>query len=260
MLASASPEALIGPIASATEQIRVGSGGVMLPHYSPLKVAETFTILAGAVSRSDRPRARTRRRHRSADDVRAPARPPRRRAGRLPPAARRAARLLRRHAPGRSPVQAPCRDAPGPAGDSGRVAARLLASECDLGCTARPPLRVRRLHQSGWGSEIASVYRERFESGRGATGAANRGRRLGAVRRHRRGGTAARLEQPDDVHAAPSRSADRRAAAGEGARVPRARGQADRRQSLPAAAGSSARRPRCVPGSTSLWPSTAPRS
>jgi luciferase family oxidoreductase group 1 len=47
MLASASPEALIGPIASATQAIRVGSGGVMLPHYSPLKVAETFTILAG---------------------------------------------------------------------------------------------------------------------------------------------------------------------------------------------------------------------
>src|SRR3954467_6477383 len=46
MLASASPEALIGPIASATENIRVGSGGVMLPHYSPLKVAETFSILS----------------------------------------------------------------------------------------------------------------------------------------------------------------------------------------------------------------------
>ena len=46
MLASASPEALIGPIASATERIRVGSGGVMLPHYSPFKVAETFTVLA----------------------------------------------------------------------------------------------------------------------------------------------------------------------------------------------------------------------
>jgi luciferase family oxidoreductase group 1 len=46
MLASASPEALIGPIASVTERIRVGSGGVMLPHYSPFKVAETFTILA----------------------------------------------------------------------------------------------------------------------------------------------------------------------------------------------------------------------
>ena len=46
MLASASPEALIGPIAAATTGIRVGSGGVMLPHYSPFKVAETFSILS----------------------------------------------------------------------------------------------------------------------------------------------------------------------------------------------------------------------
>jgi luciferase family oxidoreductase group 1 len=47
MLACASPEALIGPIAAATTRIRVGSGGVMLPHYSPLKVAETFSMLSG---------------------------------------------------------------------------------------------------------------------------------------------------------------------------------------------------------------------
>jgi luciferase family oxidoreductase group 1 len=47
MLAGPSPEALIGPIAAATTNIRVGSGGVMLPHYSPLKVAETFSVLAG---------------------------------------------------------------------------------------------------------------------------------------------------------------------------------------------------------------------
>jgi alkanesulfonate monooxygenase SsuD/methylene tetrahydromethanopterin reductase-like flavin-dependent oxidoreductase (luciferase family) len=33
MLACASPEALIGPIAALTSRIRVGSGGVMLPHY-----------------------------------------------------------------------------------------------------------------------------------------------------------------------------------------------------------------------------------
>ncbi|MBV8516396.1 MAG: LLM class flavin-dependent oxidoreductase [Acidobacteria bacterium] len=46
-LACASPPALIGPIASATKRIRVGSGGVMLPHYSPLHVAETFSMLAG---------------------------------------------------------------------------------------------------------------------------------------------------------------------------------------------------------------------
>src|SRR3954453_21304823 len=47
MLAGPSPEALIGPIASATERIRVGSGGVMLPHYRPFKVAESFSLLAG---------------------------------------------------------------------------------------------------------------------------------------------------------------------------------------------------------------------
>ena len=47
MLASPSPEALIGPIAALTSTMRVGSGGVMLPHYSPLKVAETFSMLAG---------------------------------------------------------------------------------------------------------------------------------------------------------------------------------------------------------------------
>jgi luciferase family oxidoreductase group 1 len=47
MLAGGSPEALIGPIAAATARIRVGSGGVMLPHYSPFKVAETFSLLSG---------------------------------------------------------------------------------------------------------------------------------------------------------------------------------------------------------------------
>jgi luciferase family oxidoreductase group 1 len=46
-LACHSPEVLIGPIASATKTIRVGSGGIMLPHYSPFKVAESFSMLAG---------------------------------------------------------------------------------------------------------------------------------------------------------------------------------------------------------------------
>jgi luciferase family oxidoreductase group 1 len=46
-LACASPEVLIGPIAAATSRLRVGSGGVMLPHYSPLKVAENFSMLSG---------------------------------------------------------------------------------------------------------------------------------------------------------------------------------------------------------------------
>jgi luciferase family oxidoreductase group 1 len=47
MLAGPSPEVVIGPVASATTRLRVGSGGVMLPHYSPLKVAESFSVLAG---------------------------------------------------------------------------------------------------------------------------------------------------------------------------------------------------------------------
>lgn len=44
-LASAAPEVLIGAVASQTSRIRVGSGGVMLTHYSPLHVAEQFRML-----------------------------------------------------------------------------------------------------------------------------------------------------------------------------------------------------------------------
>ena len=44
-LAGSSPEILIGQVAARTRRIRVGSGGVMLQHYSPLKVAENFRVL-----------------------------------------------------------------------------------------------------------------------------------------------------------------------------------------------------------------------
>lgn len=44
-LASAAPEVLIPRVASLTRSIRVGSGGVMLTHYAPLKVAEQFRML-----------------------------------------------------------------------------------------------------------------------------------------------------------------------------------------------------------------------
>jgi luciferase family oxidoreductase group 1 len=44
-LASPAPEILIARVAAETSRIRVGSGGVMLPHYSPLKVAEVFRTL-----------------------------------------------------------------------------------------------------------------------------------------------------------------------------------------------------------------------
>ena len=44
-LAGASPEVLIGQIAARTSRLRVGSGGVMLSHYSSFKVAECFRML-----------------------------------------------------------------------------------------------------------------------------------------------------------------------------------------------------------------------
>lgn len=44
-LAGASPEILIGQVAAKTTGLRVGSGGVMLGHYSALKVAENFRML-----------------------------------------------------------------------------------------------------------------------------------------------------------------------------------------------------------------------
>ncbi|MGW8958347.1 LLM class flavin-dependent oxidoreductase [Paenibacillus sp. NPDC055715] len=46
-LAGSSPEVLISHLAARTSAIRVGSGGVMLPHYSAYKVAENFRVLEG---------------------------------------------------------------------------------------------------------------------------------------------------------------------------------------------------------------------
>jgi len=45
VIATSVPEVMIGLVAQATKGIRVGSGAVLLPHYSPLKVAETFRLL-----------------------------------------------------------------------------------------------------------------------------------------------------------------------------------------------------------------------
>jgi luciferase family oxidoreductase group 1 len=45
-LASSSPEVLIGFLLAHTHHIRIGSGGVMLQHYSAYKVAENFNLLA----------------------------------------------------------------------------------------------------------------------------------------------------------------------------------------------------------------------
>ncbi|MEO7235053.1 MAG: LLM class flavin-dependent oxidoreductase, partial [Lapillicoccus sp.] len=44
-VAATNPAILIAMVAGATERIRVGSGGVMLPNHAPLVVAEQFALL-----------------------------------------------------------------------------------------------------------------------------------------------------------------------------------------------------------------------
>lgn len=45
-VAGSAPEVLLAAIGAATRTIRIGSGGIMLPHYSAYKVAEVFSLLA----------------------------------------------------------------------------------------------------------------------------------------------------------------------------------------------------------------------
>jgi luciferase family oxidoreductase group 1 len=44
-LACSAPEIVLARIGAATHSIRLGSGGIMLPHYAPMKVAEVFRTL-----------------------------------------------------------------------------------------------------------------------------------------------------------------------------------------------------------------------
>jgi luciferase family oxidoreductase group 1 len=44
-IAGSAPEILLGALAACTSKIRLGSAGIMLPHYSALKVAEQFRVL-----------------------------------------------------------------------------------------------------------------------------------------------------------------------------------------------------------------------
>src|ERR671914_824591 len=44
-VASPAPDLMVGQIAAVTKNIRVGSGGVMLPNHAPLVVAERFKML-----------------------------------------------------------------------------------------------------------------------------------------------------------------------------------------------------------------------
>src|SRR5689334_10225688 len=61
-LADPSPEILVARVASATSRIRVGTGGVLMPYYSPLKIAEQFRMLEALFPGLRRRARRTARR------------------------------------------------------------------------------------------------------------------------------------------------------------------------------------------------------
>jgi len=44
-IVGSAPEVLMGAVAARTARIRIGSAGIMLPHYAPFKVAEQFRVL-----------------------------------------------------------------------------------------------------------------------------------------------------------------------------------------------------------------------
>ena len=246
-LAGPSPEVLIGPIASATSRIRVGSGGVMLPHYSPLKVAESFSVLSGlfpgridlGIGRASGTDPLTTfalqrdRRQAAPDDfpqqlaellalARATACPPT--TFRAPGGAAGAARVARSRG-----CWAPRRRA-----RSGR---RSSASP-----TPSPTSSTRAA------PTIAADYRARFQPTSGRLPAPRRRRRrLGRVRRHRRGGPPAGGQRAHDARAAapgPARSRSRRSR-----RRCASWARATAGAPSPAAARSSARRTPCATGS-----------
>ena len=145
-LAGASPEVLIAQVAAVTSHIRVGSGGVMLPHYSALKVAEQFRMLEtlhpGRIdlgSAARRAATSGRRAH--------PAARPRRPRDRALPAADPGPGRVPPRRPGRrAPVARRARDARRPERARG-VAAGLERRERAAGRPARPGLLLRPLHQ-----------------------------------------------------------------------------------------------------------------
>ncbi len=186
--AGTAPEILIAAIAATTSRIRVGSAGVMLPHYASLKVAEQFRVLeAIAPGRIDLGLGRAP----GSDGRTAHGAEPGRRAGRGPvpgPGAGSARLGAGRAAGGRPPV--PRRDGAARRADgAGGVDPRLVRLWRPGGGAFRPALLLRPLHH------------RRRRRGRGArplpralppqpapSDAARRRRRLGAGRRQRRGG------------------------------------------------------------------------
>ena len=214
----------------------------MLPHYSPLKVAESFSLLAGLFpGRIDLGLGRAVG-HRPDDDLRAAARPP---PGRCPTTS-----------PSSSPSCSPTSRTRCPADHPFARLARSLPGRPEapepwlLGSSPQSAIWAAELGLpyafadfiNPDGAAIATDYQRRFDPGVRLAAPRIAVGDVGARRRHRGGGLAAdRVEPHGDGDAAP-RPADRRPAGREGAALPRDRGRAGRRRAPPDHRGHAASR------------------
>ena len=161
----------------------------MLPHYSPLKVAETFSVLAGLFPGRIDLGHRPRRGHRPDDDARAAARPPPGRARRLPRSSSPSCwPTSTTRFPHGHPFAPATPDAARAARDARAVAARLVAAERDLGrpssaCPTRSPTS-----STARAPRSRALYRDALRRRRTGSTRRDRRRRVGARGRHRRGG------------------------------------------------------------------------
>ena len=247
MLACASPEALIGPIAATTERIKVGSGGVMLPHYSPLKVAETFSMFAGLFpGRIDLGLGRAP----GSDPKTAYALQRDRRQAAPDDFPEQLVELLA-YLEDRLPPDHPFRELAKLPGLPHVPEPYLLGSSPQSGIWAAqlglPYVFADFINPQG--AAIAQRYRAEFTPSERPREAAHHRRRLGARGGERRGGRAPVGEPPHGDAALPLRHADPRAAGGDGAEIPRRAAGRGAACTIARAAASPARRRRC--GATS---------
>jgi len=156
-LAGAAPEIMMARVAAATTTIRVGAGGILLSHYSPLKVAEIFHVLSAlfpgridlGLGRADGARPAT------AAALRAGA------YGALEPFSQKLVELLAL-IDGRDENLRSAHDVDGP--DTW-----LLASSSDGAATAAElglPLCFAHFISTGFGPQIVARYRSSFQPAR----------------------------------------------------------------------------------------------
>ena len=178
------PEVLMAAIAATTSRIRVGSAGVMLPHYSALKVAEQFRVLEGDRARPHRSRRRPRARVGPADRLCAQSARERRR--RVSAPGPRASRVGIRRAARRRPSVRGDQGAPDRSDEPRALDPRQLRLWRAARRALRPAVCIRLFFQRRprrRGS--ADAVSPQLPSERTTSGAAGDDLRVGARRGHR---------------------------------------------------------------------------